>query len=175
MKKFVFLIIVFPLLLTAGITNSQNVNYKAQSLLIYLFTKNISWPSNAGTNNFVIGIYGNSPVYDELNVMSRIKKAGNGRTFEIRQISDLKDITEDMALLYICSSKSRDLKKISDKIGSKSTLIVAERDGLARKGAGINFIIMENNALRFEINQNKLLSQNLKPSSELLQQGFLVK
>lgn len=174
MRKVLIYILIIPFLLSAQISKAQSVNYKAQSLLLYIFSKNISWPSNS-SSEFVIAVYGNSPVYKELQVMARIKKANNGKRFKIINISNVNQITDDISILYISSSKSRDLKKITAKVGRHSTLVVAERDGLARKGAGINFIIMENNALKYEINKTQLTSQKLKPTNTLLKQGYVVK
>ncbi len=153
---------------------SQDVNYRSQSLFIYKFTKHIFWPENYTQNNFVIGVYGNSPIVNELNTMASLKKAAKGQKIIIKKIKSLEDISK-LHMIYIVSSKSRDLMKIVEKIGSKPTLIIAERGGMARKGACINFMVMENDVLKIEINKSQLSKQKLRISQSLLKLGFVVK
>lgn len=167
------LLIAITLWATPG--PGQSVNYKSQSLYLYLFSKNIFWPATCNNKDFVIGVYGNSPIYNDLQTMASIKKAGNGQKIVIKKFETLDEISDDIMIVYITSAKSRDLTKIVEKIGKRPTLIVAERDGLAKKGAGINFIVMENNSLKFEVNEQKILNQNLKISPDLLAQGYKVK
>jgi len=153
---------------------AQSLNYKSQSLYLYIFSQNITWPDTYSQGDFKIGVYGNSPIYDELRIMASLKKAGNGQKIVIRQIKALSEIADEH-ILYIASSKSRELKSITLLLADKPTLIVAERDGLAKKGAAINFIVMENNSLKFEVNTETLKNHNLKISSQLLARGFEVK
>lgn len=152
---------------------SQSINYRSQSLFIYKFTKYIYWPENKTTNNFVIGVYGNSPIFNELTTMASIKKAGKGQTIEVKKIRSPHEI-KDMHLVYITSSKSREVKQVAEQVRDKPILVVAERGGLAKKGACINFMIMENNMLRFEVNMNELKKHSLKMDKELLKLGYTV-
>jgi len=170
-KLFLFLM----LCLSLAIENvySQEINYKSQSLYIYIFTKNIAWPTNMSKNDFKIGVYGNSPIYDELKIMASLKKAGEGQTIVVEKIKTIDEI-DNFHIIYLCSSKSREIAKILEQIKEKATLLVAERDGLAKKGASINFLIMENDNLRFEINTQALNDHNLQISEKLLKRGFII-
>ncbi len=173
--KILFCILLVPLLLGfSQQTKAQEVNYKSQSLYIYLFTKNIHWPESYNKRDFVIGVFGNSPIFNELKTMASLKKAGSGQKIVIKKVNSLEEITEDIHLVYITSSKSREVNKVKEKIGKNPTLVVAERDGLAKKGAAINFIVMENDALKFEINEKELKSQNLQATPDLLAKGLKV-
>lgn len=157
----------------AGKSFSQSINYRSQSLFIYKFTKYIYWPENKTSSNFVIGVYGNSPIFNELTTMASIKKAGKGQKIEVKKIRSPHEI-KDMHLVYITSSKSREVKQVAEQVKGKPVLVVAERGGLAKKGASINFMIMENNMLRFEINMNELKKHNLDIDDELLKLGYTV-
>ncbi len=168
--KFYYLIL-FTFICFNGI--SQEINYKSQCLYLYVFSKNIYWPNDHLKENFVIGVYGNSPIFEELEIMASIKKAANGKKIIIKQFFS-SDKIEDVDILYISSSKSRDLKKILNIIENKPILIVAERDGLAKKGASINFIIMEDDTLKFEVNRSVMEKLNLEISDGLLKHGFEV-
>ncbi|QHT70057.1 YfiR family protein [Rhodocytophaga rosea] len=178
-KKIIGTSVLKLLLIAAGVwlfslpAVAQDIDYKTQSLFIYKFTKYITWPQALSRNDFVIGVYGNSPISEELQVMASLKKAGEGQRIVIKRINSVDEI-ENLHILYVASSKSRELRSILDKIGKKPTLVVAERDGLAKKGASINFLIMENNTLKFEVNRSELQSRGLSISDELLKVGFIV-
>ncbi|MCF8297366.1 MAG: YfiR family protein [Saprospiraceae bacterium] len=153
--------------------HSQTINYKSQSLFIYKFTKYIYWPEDKTKGDFIIGVYGNSPIYEELLTMASLKKAGKGQNIIIRKINSIENM-KGLHMIYITSSKSREIKKIVAKFGDYPTLIVAERGGLARKGASINFMIMENDVLKFEYNANQMKKLNLRISKDLSKLGFKV-
>ncbi|MBN1339932.1 MAG: YfiR family protein [Bacteroidales bacterium] len=166
---------VFPaLILLFLMTNnlfSQEIDYRAQSLFIYKFTKYVSWPESKKKGDFMIGVYGNSPVFEELETMAALKKGGNDQDIKVIQIADLEGL-DKLHILYIASSKSRDISAVAEKLDGRPTLVVAERSGMARKGATISFLIMDNGTLKFEINMSRLKGHKLEISQELLHLGF---
>jgi hypothetical protein len=66
------------------------------------------------------------------------------------------------------------MKKIVTNTGNEPVLIVSEQEGMAQKGACINFVIASDR-LKLEINQNNIEQRELSIASELLQLGKLVK
>jgi hypothetical protein len=150
---------------------SQEINYRAQSLYIYKFTKYIYWPEEKMQGDFLIGVFGSSPVFEELELMASLKKAGNEQDILVRDIS-VTDSLGDFHIVYISSSKSRQIKIIEDQIGKRPVLLVAEREGLASRGATISFLITEDGGLKFEVNVAKLEKQQMRISDELLKIGF---
>lgn len=151
----------------------QNVNYKSQSLYIYQFTKYITWPAEARTGDFVIGVYGNCPIQKDLELMAALKRAGSGQKIVVKHIRSLDEL-DGLHVLYLASSKSRDLRSILERLEGKPTLVVAERGGLAKKGACINFITLDNDSLRFEINTDTMKAHQLVMAEELLKRGYIV-
>ncbi|MCD4698354.1 MAG: YfiR family protein [Bacteroidales bacterium] len=150
---------------------SQDLDYRAQSLYIYKFTKYIYWPEEKSSGEFIIGVYGNSPIYDELNLMASLKKAGNGQAIVVRKMNTEEDLMA-YHLIYVASSKSRQIKTLSEMIEGESVLLVAEREGMANKGAVISFVISDYEILKFEINIKTLKQQNLSISDELVKLGY---
>lgn len=148
----------------------QDVDYKAYTLFLYNFMKYVEWPDNEG--DFVIGVVGESPVKKELQELAKTKKAKG------RQIVVISIATPTDALLcnmvYIPTSKSSELKALLEKVKDKSILIVAEREGMAKRGAGISFVIDDDDALKFDINKSVIDSHSLKIASMLIKLGFLV-
>ena len=150
--------------------HSQDVDYKAYTLFLYNFMKYVEWPSNEG--DFIIGVTGESPVKKELHELAKNKKAKG------RKIVVISIITPGDALLcnmvYIPSAKSSELKLILEKVKGKSILVVAEREGMAKKGAAFSFAIDDDDALKFDINKTVLEMQGLKIAHILMQLGEIV-
>ena len=149
---------------------SQDVDYKSYTLFLYNFMKYIEWPDKSG--DFVIGVVGDSKVTEELMLLAEKKKVG-GRNILVKTVSN----TEEALLcnmIYVPSSKTNMLKAIAEKVRGKPVLIVGEREGLARKGAGISFVVEDDDVLKFDINKSVLDSQSLKIANLLMQLGILV-
>jgi hypothetical protein len=49
----------------------------------------------------------------------------------------------------------------------KPSMIIAEREGLYKKGAGFSFMLTDNNTLRYDINNSELEKKNIKVSKNL--------
>ena len=172
-KLFVKIMItsVIMLLVFSGTTKGQDVDYRAQSLYVYKFTRYIFWPEEKLSGDFKIGVYGNSEIVDELNLMASLKKGPDGMNITVTEISEDDDLSQ-YHIIYVPSSKSRQIRELSEKLGDASVLLVAEREGLATKGATISFLVSDNMVLKFEINMSKLEKQDLEISEELLKLGY---
>lgn len=150
------------------LTTAQDKDYKSYSLFIYNFVKYIEWPSS--NQEFVIGVLGDSPVIKELENMAKTKKA-KGRPIIIKKISTA-DEALNCQLIYVPPSKSSQTKAIADKIRGKPILLVGEREGLARKGAALSFVTMDDDTLKFEFNQGVFDQNGLKIPSVLTKLGL---
>lgn len=170
--KYCIAIVAFLMIFVGKIENSfsQEKDYKAYTLFLYNFMKYVEWPD--ATGDFVIGVVGEYPITKELQTLSETKKA-KGRKIVIKIISSPEDALV-CSMIFIPSSKSSQLKPIAEKIKGKPVLIVAEREGLAKKGAAISFAITDDDALRFDFNKSVLESQSLKIANLLVQLGELV-
>lgn len=152
---------------------AQEIDYKSYSVYVYNFIKYIEWPEASKKGDFVIGIIGDSPVIGELKKLAVSKKA-NGQTITIKKFSSIAEVS-NCQILYISSSKSGTLKEALEKIKNMPTLLVTEREGLARKGAGINFVTMEDETLKFELNKKAIESHNLQIASVLVTLGIPIR
>ncbi len=149
---------------------SQDADYKAYTLFLYNFMKYIEWPD--ATGDFVIGVMGDSPINKELITLSETKKA-KGRKIVVKVISTPEEAA-GCSMVYIPSFKSSMLKLVFEKTKNKPVLIVGKREGLAKKGAGISFVIDDDDALKFDMNKSVLDSQSLKVANLLVQLAILV-
>lgn len=169
-RKVTYLLFAFSIIFLTGF-QGYNTNAKIKSLFIYNFTKYIEWPSSYKKGNFVIGVLGESPLYPELYQFLKSKKASL-QPFEIKRFEQVSDIT-NCHIVLLPRGRSDELDACLKKIGSNSTLVITEQDGLAKKGAGINFVI-ENNRQKFELNKHQVEQRDLKISNNLLNLAILV-
>ncbi len=177
-----FLLCMIFLLLGLQQLMGQGISYRAQSLYIYKFTRYVSWPSESQGDTLVIGVFGSSPIEDELKLMASLKRAAGNRPISIKPIEGLGGLSyhlqapaQPLHILYVPSSKSRQLTAILQFLDQRPVLVVAERGGLARRGACVNFMVTEDDILRFEYNQSKLGELQLRVGEELLRLGFKVR
>lgn len=158
--------------LTAAGSFGQQTDYAVHANIIYHFTKYIDWPANKKSGDFIIGVTGATPLYDELKKNVANKMVGNQKIV-IKKFSPSAG-SFDCHILFISEDESDNLKKIVAGTAGASTLLVSEMDGLARKGSCINFVIV-NERLKLEINKTNIEQRNLNIASELLSLGVIVK
>jgi hypothetical protein len=164
MKKILTLIPYALFHLTLCFTaQAQTTNYQVHSLFVMNIAKYSTWPS--GTGEFHIVVYGKSKIYDEL-AKQVAGKSINGLTVKVSQAETLADIS-DAQIVFLADGKSSNLGDIIKATEGKSIMIIAEREGLFKKGAGFSFVLTDNNTLRYDINNGELEKRNIKVSKNL--------
>lgn len=151
---------------------AQTIDYSVQANIIYRVTKYIDWPDDKVTGDFVIGIVGDSPLFDELQ-KATLDKNFRGHKITVKNFSPSADI-HVCSMLVITQDESSSLKKILTVIQYSPVLIVTEEEGLAKRGACIN-IVISGERLKLEINRENIERRNLKVASEFLELGTTVK
>jgi len=150
----------------------HETDYKLQANIIYRFTKYIDWPVNKKDGQFIIGVVGESPVFDELKSLSASKTVGSQKIVVVKMSPSAGSYNCHM--LFISEEESGSLKRIAALTAEAPVLLISESDGLARKGSCINFITVDER-LKLEINQGNIERRNLSIASELLELGILIK
>jgi len=120
----------------------------------------------------VIGVFGDSKVLSELKKMAKMKKINN-RPLKVVQYESVGDV-EKCHILYIPKKYSDRFNDINKKLKSQSTLVITENEGLLDKGAGVNFVVV-NNRQKFELNKSLLKKKKLKVSNDLEALAITVK
>jgi hypothetical protein len=161
------------LLISLSKTYAQHeTDYKIQANIIYRVTKYIDWPTNKKAGDFIIGVIGESPLYEELKNLSASKTVGGQRIVVVKMSPTATSY--DCQMLFVSEEESSSLKKIAILTASAPILIISESDGLARKGSCINFIMVDDR-LKLEINKSNVERRNLGIASELLELGIIIK
>jgi len=153
MRRLIFLFIAF-LTLSADLVEytyfqKDDTQAKMKAIFLYNFTKNFEWPTNNG--NFVITIVGDNPsLISMLNKTILGKKVGE-QSIEIKNFQTVKEV-DKAHILYITTDRSSLLNDAVSKFKGKGTLIITEKQGLAKVGATINFVVADNKQ-QFELNK----------------------
>ncbi len=169
MKRLITACLLLFLILTAGGLKAQNEKFKA--LFMYNFTKYIEWPGSKNTGDFVIGILGNSPIKKELEVIATKKKVG-GQPINVKIYNSVNEIG-NCHILFIPPGKSSSLNAVKKQVSGQGVLVITDKPGLARKGAGLNYVLKGGHQ-DFEINKSVMAEQNFKVNSALYSLGTVV-
>jgi hypothetical protein len=167
-RTFLFVVICAITLRTAA----QATDYKSYTLFIYNFMKYVEWPEQDSRGDFVICAVGDSPINKELQTLASHKKL-RGRNIVFRQCDSPAEAGTSH-LVFIPDSKSGKLKDLKEQTKGKPVLLVSEREGYARKGAGLSFVTLDDDELKFDINKKEIEQRQLKISSQLLNLGIVI-
>ena len=160
--KFSKLNYVLCAILFSVTVKAQTTNYQVYSLYVVNIAKYSSWPSVPG--EFNITVFGKSKVYDEL--LKQNGKIVNGHAVKVKQAESVDDIGEPQ-IIYLADGKSSALDELLKATDGKSVMIISEREGLHKRGAGFSFVVMENGTLRCDINNTELEKRQIRISKNL--------
>lgn len=163
-------ILLFFLLLLGSIQAQVPENeYKAA--FIERFTRFVEWPTDFDDDTFNIIVIGETPIktsLDELFENTNIKNL----EVEIKYTDEIQDI-KDANLVYISASEKRRLNEILSVTNNSPILTISGTEGFGTKGVHINMYI-EDNYIRYEINEESIKNSNLNVSSLLLSSAKIV-
>src|SRR5688572_25796609 len=109
---------------------AQTTNYQVHSLFVLNIAKYSEWP--VSETEFHIVVFGKSKIYDELTKLT-VGKTINGHTIKVTQAEDITDIGS-ANIVFLADGKSGSLDEIVKATDGKSVMVIAEREGLYKKG-----------------------------------------
>ncbi len=168
MRKLTLLAIM--LCIIGGLAKAQDEKFKA--LFMYNFTKYLEWPADDIKNEFVIGVFGSSPIIQELTIIAEKKTVAN-HPIVVRKLIDIDDVKK-CNIVYVPENKSTHIEEIYQKCVSNGTLIITDKEGLGKSFAGINYVKVDGKQ-NFEINKKNIEGKGIKVNSTLLTLGIEIK
>lgn len=168
MKRFIGLIAILVLLTSMS---SQTGIPRAQAMFIYNFSRLIEWPASYKSGPFIIGVLGASQTLNELQTYTTNKTVGTQK-IAVKRFNSPAEIG-NCHILFVPFGKTKQLSDINQVIGTKSTLIIAEKNGAIDAGAALNFVII-GDKLKFEIKPTNATSKKINMSSKLNEMAFKV-
>jgi hypothetical protein len=144
--------------------------YQVEAAFLYQFAKFVVWPAPAlpaDNAPLVIGVLGDDPLGAELEATVK-NKTINGHPLRVLKLEG-KSLPEARRcqIVFICPSEKRRLAEILPALKGASVLTVSKLDRFLPAGGMINFFI-EDNRVRFEINDEAARQAGLKISAKLL-------
>ncbi|MDH5381893.1 MAG: YfiR family protein [Cyclobacteriaceae bacterium] len=163
--KFRAIILVVVFVLIGESAFSQKSNYPLYGYFFYTIAKNVEWPDQYKSGDFIIGVIGESEATQHLKLMA-MKKDIAGRPIKIVEFESISDV-KFCHMLLLPKDLSSQIGAVLKKVSGKSVLLITEKEGMALKGSCVNFVVNREGKLGFEMNKNALEKEKLKTSSEL--------
>jgi len=165
-----FRILFFIILLcSTGHAKSQDVKIvsmtKYLSNCLFNFSRNINWPEENKSGDFVITIVGDKDLFNEMSKLTQNMKVGM-QPILVKYFSTVNELSGYQQMVFVDSWQSGKINALVQKLNGAHTLIVTETEGMTEKGAAINFIPV-NGVMKFEISKENLKKNNLMASSIL--------
>lgn len=173
MKRGLFLIpllraTVFLVALPA-LAGPPSGEYQIKAAYLLNFARYVEWPAGrlpAGAP-LRICVLGRDPFGGALEGLEG--RQVQGHEVRVRQADNL-DQAGDCHLVFISGSEERRMGPILRGLADRAVLTVSDIDGFVEAGGGIGLVI-EDERVRFDINQGPLLRDSLRASSQLLRLG----
>lgn len=174
LNLFIILVLSMAIKVTSADAQQQKLGeYEVKAAFMYNFLKFIEWPDNAFSDyhtSINLCVLGNDPFGSTLDSVQ-------GETIKNKQIivkhyNDARGL-EKCHILFISRSGEEHLTQILKTLKGLNILTVSDTKGFAQQGVVINFYI-EENRVRFEINQDAVNRSGLKISSKLLNLAKIV-
>jgi hypothetical protein len=137
---------------------------RAQAIFIYNFSRLVEWPVAYKSGPFIIGVFGNSTVANELETYASGKKVGI-QDILIKQYRSAEEIST-CHILFIPFAKTKQLPDILKAVQDKNTLLITEKNGALDEGSAINFVLLADR-IKFEVQADNITKYGLKYSSKL--------
>jgi hypothetical protein len=142
--------------------------YQVKAAFLYNFAKFVEWPPGSFADRAAplrICVLGQDPFGEELrNIASN--KIINGRKLVVDEVADLA-AARRCHILFIAASKKAEMKQTVESLRGADVLTVGDTKGFAKMGGMINFVL-EDDRVRFEVNQTAAEQTGLRISSKLL-------
>jgi len=171
MKVFKRTLLIGLLAVSSFVSAQERPVHEVYSMMVYNFVRYVQWPDHTTGGEFVIGVIGNSEMYNTLNEWYGGKAKGT-KTFVIKKFNSASEMS-NCHVVFIDTNKSGEFDAVNNKVKGQSTLVITDRSGLGQRGSSINFKTVDNK-LKFELNQKAVEASNLKVSSSLSAMAILI-
>ncbi len=157
---------LFPAMAHAEGTSRE---YSVKAAFVYNFAQFVEWPATAfesPQSPIVIGVVGEDPFGGALEQVVAGKTAAGGRPFSVKHLTADDDL-KACQILFISTTDGDSIASILKKVAGLSVLTIGESERFPWSGGVIRFFL-EDNKVRFEINQQAADTAKLKISSKLM-------
>lgn len=161
--KRLVLSIIFISLSIGGLKAQEDIN-QAKAIYIYNFLSHIMWQENPNKEKMVIGVVGDSKIYEHLIAYTQNRKVGSKSIKIIRVKPDQQLL--NCHVVYVSNEVRSDIQKISKIVKNRSCLIVGDDIAMNKYGAIISFA-HEGYKLKYKLSEENAVAHNLVISKAL--------
>jgi len=158
-------VFLIAFLLGNQMTYGQSGYYGSMTFYIWHIAKNVEWPADYKSGDFIIGVLGKSDATQQFKMMAMKRDLG-GRSIKVAEYSTVDEIAK-CNMLFVSKNFSGQLSDVLKKINGASIMTLTEEEGLALKGSCANFIPQGARVAGVEMNRAAMDKAGLKASKEL--------
>ena len=132
------------------------------------FPKFVDWPASAfesRTAPFVIAILGDDRLAPAVASVFRDKRIAD-RPVAIVHVSRIEDL-QACHVLYVSASEERRLEQVLESMNHRAVLTIGDFGSFAQRGGMIG-LVLQNDRVRFDINERAARASGLRLSANLL-------
>ena len=156
-----------------GAAAEESGEYAVKAAFLYNFARYTEWPPGSFRDKFVIGVVGADPFGAHLEAIAK-RKTLRGARIVLQRFAQVEDVKPDACqMVFLSSDRPADLRRLRQKLGRRHVLLVTDGEGLAKQGAAVNFLLV-NNKVRFEVNPKAVSAAGLKMSAKLMRLAKIV-
>lgn len=144
--------------------NDKDTHVRLKALYVYQFATLVDWPKEFKQGDFFIGVFGESPLYNELTTKYSNKAVGS-QSIKIKSFSNYNEISA-CHILVVTPDNSDKVGDLVKKFKTKSTLIVTEKEGKLKDGSIINFVVKDHKQ-SYELSKTNASKHKLVIGSKL--------
>ncbi|MEZ5357432.1 MAG: YfiR family protein [Candidatus Zixiibacteriota bacterium] len=167
LKSYVILCVAL-LFLTAVVTATEDVDYKAK--FIVKLIDYVEWPAGAGADasgNIVVHVVGAS------DMATKLTESAAGTNITVKEVPIDDAGIAKCQILFMGTSETSDLAKILKKVNGTTVLTVSDAEYFGNYGVMINFYA-EGDKTKFEVNKTVVDMSGIKISSKLLKLAKII-
>lgn len=164
----VLILLLALLALPVSAQEAPPLEYELKAAFLYNFVKFVDWPQDAFAgprSPLTICVYGDDPFGSSLDGAVHGESLGE-RSLLVQRPAVLEEL-RDCRVLFVSRSERQRLPEVLSEVEGAPVLTVSDTDGFLRAGGIINFVL-EDNKVRFLINQDAAERSRLRISSKLL-------
>ena len=167
------LVVVFAFLIAGGLF-AQDMKVlslpKYYASCIFNFSRYVNWPADSKSGDFNIAVVGDKKVFEELQTLATGKSVGS-QAMNVKYYKSVDELADFNHIVYLADWTCGNISKLTSKIGSKSTLVVCEREGMVKSGAAFDFVNVDG-LMKFEMAKNTIEKSGLQVSSSLERMAY---
>jgi hypothetical protein len=173
MKNFRNIMIIFVLAIISLKVSAQQSEIRMQSVFLYNFTRLVSWPDDYQSGDFVMAVYGDTPMMAEIQDLAQTRKAGT-QNIVAKRFNSADEISK-CHILYIPGNQSRNTEAIVSSLKSKNIkcLVVSDSRNSTKNGAVVNFTLVDGRQ-RFELSQVNARNMGLTLGGEITRLAIVI-